>query len=193
MCAEEHSMISLRNKFLTSLGFVLLFAASWMPMQAQAALTTIDYPGGGKITYGPLAGQSSLPGAMGEILRNIHSHFGDRPQIGKFFQTRGSDSVATFFTLTAKNEGGKQIAGLAIVAMPRGAKPAAGVIYDDAQRFGKTANPMMKKLNEVWHPGGGRVNSPGLSKTAAASLHQTPFPDNWGSVGLPAGWHITSG
>jgi hypothetical protein len=54
---------------------------------------------------------------MGTMLRNIHGHFGDRPQIGKFFQTRGSDSIATFFTLTAKLQGNKPMAGLVIVSL----------------------------------------------------------------------------
>ncbi len=75
--------------------------------------------------------------------------------------------------------------------MPSGSKPAAAVIYDEAARFGKTMNPMMKKLNEVWHmdttpqPAG----AAGSAKAApVAQLRQTAFPDNSGSIGLPAGW-----
>lgn len=75
------------------------------PAQAVESLKTIDNPGGGQIIYGPLDGESSLQGAMQTMLRNIHGHFASRPQIGKFFQTRAQDSIATFFTLTAANQG----------------------------------------------------------------------------------------
>ena len=126
---------------------VLCAAAFLAPARAaDNSLKTIDNPGGGQIIYGPLNDQSSLKDAMVAMLRNIHGHFGDRPEIGKLFQTRGSDTLATFFTVTAKTQGGKQFAGLVIVSMPSGSKPAAAVIYDEAARFGKTMNPMMKKL-----------------------------------------------
>lgn len=171
-------------------------------------LQTIDNPGGGQIVYGPLAVQTSLSGAMGIVLREVHKHFGDRPQISKLFQARNSDSIATFFTLTA--QGGKPIAGLVIVSLPSGAKPAAALIYDDKERFSKTVNPMLKTLNEAWHPASDKAAAQGASSVPPTSstnqskspqatappaapmpLHETAFPDNSGSVGLPEGWHIT--
>ena len=173
--------------------FVLLLCIS---AYAQDGLKTIDNPGGGQIVYGPVSGQTSMQGAMGAILRNIHSHFGERPQIGRFFQAGGTDSVATFFTVTAKSQGGKHIAGMVIVSMPAGTQPAGAFLFDDAQRFGTTANPMLKKLNEVWHPDSAKpaAQSSGAPAQAAAvpPLQQTPFPDGSGSIGLPAGWQITS-
>jgi len=165
----------------------------------EGVLKTIDNPGGGQIIYGPVSGQSSLQGAMGAVLRSLHSHFGDRPQIGKFFRAGGSDSAATFFTVTAKTLGGKPIAGMAIVSMLGGNQPGAAVMYDDAPRFGKTMSVMMKKLNDVWHaesplPVGVAPSTAGPEVAAAPQpLHRTPFPDGTGSVGLPAGWHITGG
>ena len=126
----------------------------------------------------------------------VHSRFGERPQIGRFFQSGGSDSVATFFTVMAKSQGGKHIAGMVIVSMPSGGPPTGAIVYDDAQRFGTTANPMLKKLNEVWHPESAKSapSSSGTPAQAAAvpPLQQTPFPDGSGSIGLPAGWQITS-
>ena len=163
---------------------------------AQDSLKTIDNPGGGQIVYGSTAGQTSMQGAMGTLLRDIHSRFGERPQIGRFFQTGGTDSVATFFTVTAKSQGGKHIAGMVIVSMPGGTQPTGAFIYDDAQRFGTTANPMLKKLNEVWHPDSAKPAGQSSSGTAQAAsvppLQQTPFPDGSGSIGLPPGWQITS-
>jgi hypothetical protein len=188
--------ICLITKFgLFSLCLAVLLASAC----ADDSLKTIDNPGGGQIVYGPVTGQTSLQGAMGAMLRNIHGHFGERPQIGKFFQAGGTDSVATFFTVTARNQGGKHIAGLVIVSMPSGSQPAGAVIYDDAQRFGATANPMLTKLNQEWHPGpaasAGSTQSPaaGAQKGSAATpaLHQVAFPDGSGSIGLPDGWQMT--
>jgi len=161
-------------------------------------LKTIDNPGGGQAVYGPLTGVSSARDAMARMLRQVHGRFGDRPVIGKFFQSRNSDSVATFFTLTAARQGGKRIAGLVIVAMPSGATPAGAVLYDDESRFGKTEPELMKKLTEAW----GKANvKPAASASAGASggdypvqpLQQAAAPDNSGSIGLPAGWHVTGG
>lgn len=186
------------SRFLVSLILaVLRIVASITPARADDSLKTINNPGGGQIIYGPLSDESTMQGAMRTMLHNIHGHFGDRPQIGKFFQTPARDSVATFFTLTAANQGGKRIAGLVIVSMPRDAKPAAAVLYDDASRFSKTLNPMMGRLNEAWHRDAARSAPPPQSPSAhghegvAQPLHQTRFSDNSGSIGLPTGWQIT--
>lgn len=188
------------HRFLSNLAGKLVIAllctaAFLLPARAadSNALKTIDNPGGGQIIYGPLDDQSSMKDAMVVMLRNIHGHFGDRPEIGKLFQTHGSDSLATFFTVTAKTQGGKHIAGLVIVAMPTGSKPAAAVIYDDADRFSRTMNPMMKKLNEVWHIDRPTGAQPAAGKGAPVQeLHVTHFPDNSGTIGLPTGWKINS-
>jgi hypothetical protein len=174
-----------KTQLLAKLIIVLLCTLAY----AQDSLKTIDNPGGGQIVYGPINGQTSMQGAMGAVLRNVHSRFGERPQIGKFFQAGGTDSVATFFTVTAKTQGGKQIAGMVIVSMPAGSQPAGALIYDDAQRFGTTANPMLKKLNEVWHADSAKPAQP---TSAGPALRQIPFPDGSGSIGLPEGWQITN-
>ncbi len=122
-------MNRIQTSVIMKLTVVLLFVAASLAMSARAAdnsLKTIDNPGGGQIIYGPLNDQSSLKDAMVAMLRNIHGHFGDRPEIGKLFQTRGSDTLATFFTVTAKTQGGKQFAGLVIVSMPNDAGPRRG-------------------------------------------------------------------
>jgi hypothetical protein len=52
-----------------------------------------------------LTGQTSLPGAMVFMLKQVHGQYGERPQIGRFLQSSGGDSVATFFTVTARTQG----------------------------------------------------------------------------------------
>jgi hypothetical protein len=183
---------------LATIIVALLTSAASLPAHAEDALKTINNPGGGQIVYGPIVGQTTMPGAMGTMLREVHGHFGDRPQIGKFFQARGSDSVATFFTLTAKNQGNKPIAGLVIVSMPKGGTPTAAVLYDDAARFNKTEPAMMKTLNEAWHTDTAQsaTNHPASSQPPAhqgtpQTLHQATAGDRSASIGLAPGWQIT--
>jgi len=87
---------------------------------------------------------------MGYMLRQIHGHYGDRPQVGKLFQDHSGESLAAFFNVTARNSGGQRIGGLVMVSVPRGGQPSAAVITDDAQRFPKTVNPMLQRLNAEW-------------------------------------------
>jgi hypothetical protein len=172
--------------------------------QPQDGLHTIDNPGGGQVVYGTLTGQTSLSNAMVYMLQQVHGHFGDRPQIGKFFQSRGGDSVATFFTVTAKNQGNKSIAGLVIVNMPRGATPTAAVLFDDPARFAKTEPVMMQKLNQALHVTGANSadSATAGSAVSAPTAHATPAPgpqtlrmstagDRSASIGLAPGWQIT--
>ncbi len=164
------------------------------------ALTVIDNPGGGQIVYGTLPGESSFGGGLATMLKSVHGHFGDRPQVGKFFQARGSDSVAAFFTLTAKNQGGKPIAGLVIVSMPQGSQPAAAVLYDEAARFPRSGPSMLLKLNEAWQSAArkaasmsrGPAATPTARQTTAEPLRMATAGDRSASIGLPPGWQLTS-
>jgi hypothetical protein len=183
-------------------------------------LKTINNPGGGQVVYGPLTNVTSMGDAMGAMLRNVHGHFGDKPQIDKFFRTKGSDSVATFFHLTAKSQDNKPVAGMVIVSLAPGAKEgAAAVLYDDAGRFRKTQPAMMSSLNKAWQQennqrisqgraagsgsgAGGNVGSgPGgvfgvniePDQSLSQPLHLATVSDNSASIGLAAGWHISGG
>jgi len=189
------------NRFAAGCLIALLLTVAAQAWSQDDGLKFVHSPGGGEIVYGPVVGQTTSQGAMEFMLKTIHSRFGDSPRTGRFFRTTGSKSTATFFTLTDKKNGGKQIAGLVIVAVSengeKGAKPTAAVIYDDADHFAKSANPMMQKLNEVWKPeanksrlefSGSDTSSSGL----AEPLHETAFADNSGSIGLPDGWKIAS-
>ena len=75
--------------FALSLGFPSGLASA-------EGLKTINNPQGGRIVFGQVQGQDTEAGAMGFILRSIHNQFGDRPKVGRLFQVRGTQSVATF-------------------------------------------------------------------------------------------------
>jgi hypothetical protein len=165
---------------------------------SNANLKIINNPGGGQIVYGPLADQSTMQGAMGEMLRTIRDHFGERPHIGNFFQAKGSNSVATFFSTNAKKEGGGTVPiyGMVIVSMTQGSKPIGAVLYDDSAHFAKSQPIMMKTLNDAWGAASVRSPSAGGSanhqSTGTITLRQATGGDRSASIGLPPGWQITN-
>lgn len=163
---------------------VLVFAAV---ASAQTALKNIENPNGGHIVYGPVDGQSTEAGAMGAILRSLHQQYGDKPQVGKVFQVRGTNSVAAFFTLTKRSQGNLKVAGM-IIASPASDHVEAALLTDDAQRFSTTINPMLTSLFNVWHPGA--KSSAASSGAAPAALHSYTLPDRSASVSLPDGWNV---
>jgi hypothetical protein len=137
-------------------------------------LKIVDNPSGGQFAYGSLTGQGSKVDALVYMLRQVHDHFGDKPQVGKFFQSRDGNSLATFFTLNARKMGGQAITGLVIVSMPGQSAPQVAVLYDSSKRFVSTEPALLKSLSAAWQHG-----------TAA------PSGDHSAVVGLPDGWRLT--
>ncbi len=177
---------------LVSFAVVLAcLVASLSSARAEESLKVIDNPGGGQVVYGPVD-QSTPQGAMAAVLRYVHTHFGDRPQVGKVFQSHDGQNFGAFFILTAKTQGNKRIAGLVIVSLANGTKPAVAVLYDDSSRFAKTEPVLLHKLTDAWKTASTPAASSGMSHSAAVPpLTPTRFPDGSGAVNLPAGWRIT--
>ena len=152
-------------------------------------LKTINPPQGGRIVYGQVAGQTTEAGAMGAVLRSIHQNHGDRPQVGKLFQVRGTESVAAFFSVNKSGHGGGRVAGMIIVAKATTDHVEAAVVTDDAERFPRTLSPMMKTLFGVWHPLEA-ARASGAGSGPVAPLHRVTTSDNSASVSLPDGWKL---
>src|ERR1700683_2034089 len=174
-----------------AVGALWLIAAS-QSAGAHDALRVIDNPGGGQVVYGP-SDQDTPQAAMANVLRYVHTHFGDTPVVGKVFQSRDGQNFGAFFTVTAKTQGNKRVAGLAIVSVAPGTKPAAAVLFDEASRFAKTEPILLRALTDAWRS----ASTPAAPSASAASgsgsippLTPTRFPDGSGAVSLPAGWRI---
>jgi hypothetical protein len=181
--------ILLNLTFLTALILAALHAHS-------QELKTINPPGGGRIMYGQVAGQSTEAGAMGYILHNLHQSLGEKPQVGKLFDVKGTQSVAVFFSIDRHDQGaGKpkmQIGGLIIATKVSTDHVEAALVSDEASRFPKTLGPMMKTLFASWHPLQGGSPSGTGSSAPAAALHTVTLPDQSAAVGLPSGWNLAS-
>jgi len=173
---------------------VLLCSAGWA--QGQSSLKTINNPGGGMMVYGPVAGAKTNAAAMIQVLGNVQNNCGERPQVGPPFRVRGTDSLAVFFTVVNHPQGNKRVAGMLVAFTSGPNRVEAGMVSDDAARFGSTLNPMLKTLFGVWHPvadappagrsGGGRMAPP-------ARLHMAAAPDNSAYVAIPDGWKVVGG
>jgi hypothetical protein len=162
---------------------------------APGNFKVIDNAGGGRYMYGPLPGRGTMPEAIVYVLRQVHSYFGDRPEVGKFFQSRDGSSIATFFTATAKKQGDKPIQGLLIVALAGDGAASAAMLYDEKARFGATEPAMMQALSQAWHPTGGGSSQPPAAPAhhgSVAPLTETTGGDHSAAISLPAGWKITA-
>lgn len=171
-------------------GALSILLSSSATVACSQSLKTIDNPKGGKIVYGKVDGQNSEAGAMGAVLHSLHTQYGDRPQVGKVFHVRGTNSVAVFFTLVKRNQGNAKVAGM-VIASKASDHVEAALVSDDAARFGSTINPMLTTLFKEWHPAGdsGGAAPPAASGQSTA-LQQYTLPDGSASVGLPQGWKV---
>ena len=185
------------KRFSVSLVLWLFFIAGCASVpRAQSPLKTINNSQGGVIVYGLVEGATTEAAAMSRMLRSVHNSCGDRPQVGKLFKLRGTNSVAVFFTVVNHPQGNKPVAGY-LFAAPSGPNQIdAALVSDDAARFGSTVNPMLNRLFSEWHPGGGgQASGPatGGRSALAARLHTVTASDNSASIGVPDGWTLNSG
>jgi hypothetical protein len=198
----------MRNDFSTFPGLWLSFALlSVLAASAQTPLTTIDMPQGGRIVYGKVQGADTQGAAMTYVLRVMHDNCRDKPQIGRVFKMRGTDSVGLFFTVVNHPAGNVQVAGLIIAAGSGVHEAEAALVSDRADRFGSTINPMLTKLFSVWHPAGATLATgtstpknpqvaavsapaPEASISPAAALHTVSASDGSATIGIPDGWTL---
>jgi hypothetical protein len=177
-----------------------LNAAAQQSDSSQGGFKTVDNPGGGQYLYGPLTGRGTLPQAVVYMLRQVHGHFGDRPEVGKFFQSKDGSEIATFFAVNDQKHGNKAMQGLLIVALAADGSASTAVLYDERTRFGTTEPIMMKSLSAVWHPAAATQNSavpepssPGTRAGGAVPpLTPTSGGDHSAAISLPAGWKVTN-
>ena len=161
----------------------------------QSGIKTIDSPGGGHIYLGIIPGQPAPQDALGKTLHRLSAFCGDRPQLGKLVQNSTGEILAGFFTVTAKNQDSKPMAGLAMVYAPKDGTAGGAVLMDYADRFPSTVNALFATLKqELGRAKPGSSNPSASSAPAPAAppqpLQRAAFPDGTGVIGLPAGWQV---
>ncbi|HEX4283759.1 MAG TPA: hypothetical protein VHZ28_01620 [Terracidiphilus sp.] len=169
---------------------------------ARNQIKIVDNPGGGQYAFGAMTSQSNKADALVYMLHQIHGKFGDKPQVGKLFQSRDGSSLATFFTLTAKNMGGSPVTGLLILTQHGNGVPQMGILYDDSRRFGTTEPAMLKAVSAAWQgaespaSGGPAQRSQVQAAPALGGGHERLYPATGGDrsavIDLPPNWRLTS-
>jgi len=157
-------------------------------VRAQTPMQAVDGPQGGKIFYGQVNGATCPAAAMSSMLRVVHNNFGEKPQIGKTFRVRGSNSVAVFFSVANTPQGHKPVAGMVFASVTGPNQVEAAMVIDETSRFGSTVNPMLTKLFSVWHPGG--AAAAGGGSAPAVALRPVTLPDNSASLNIPDRWQV---
>jgi hypothetical protein len=184
---------------ISSLAFVFVTCNAQQP--GHSDLKTVDNPGGGQFVYGSLTNQASKVSAMVYMLHMVHTHFGEKPLVGKFLQSRDGSSLATFFTVNAKTLGGRPLAGLVIISMPAKGDPQAAVLYDDAAHFVSTEPSMMKSLTSAWkgslggssgaaQGGSGSQAQSAPRQSGAQQLYATTAGDKSAMIKMPQSWQL---
>jgi hypothetical protein len=194
-------MRSLRQFSIVLSLFVVCLCACKARTQTPAPLTRVDGPQGGKIVYGSVEGATTQPAALAKLLNGVQAKCGEKPQIGRVFRFRGTNSVGVFFAVTDHSKADKHVAGLAIATATGPHQVEAAMLTNDVSYFGQTVNPMLQQLLSVWHPGGQPAASgsstgvqpastASVHSASAARLHTVTASDNSASIGIPDGWQL---
>src|ERR1035438_7473923 len=136
--------------------FIVFISACKAGTPPPTPITTLDVAQGGKISYGTVAGATTQAAAMSKILISMQNTCGEKPQIGKVFQFKGTKTVGVFFTVTDHSKGNKKLAGLVMSAASGPRQVEAALLSDDARSIGKTVNPMLQQLLCEERPDGKR-------------------------------------
>jgi len=172
-------------------GVILVVCVVSIALWADEGLKKIDVPNGGHIVYGSMAGQFTPQTAMGQILHRVSVVCGDRPQIGRLIQNHDGDLLAVFFTVTAKNDGNRSLAGLAIVSAPKTQTAGGALLYDDADRFPSTVNSLFQRLKQeigaVPAAQGGTQSAPSAQGTESAQSGETSLTSASAGSAVSAG------
>jgi hypothetical protein len=152
----------------------------------SSGLATVDHSGSGHILRGSLGTQASLKAASIALLARVHSMLGSRPTVVKIIQNSAQHTVAIVFTGT---QSGEPVTGLSIATAPPGAAASGAVVYDTTANFPKTAGPLLSDLGAAPSAAGGSTKK-SIVLAPAEPLVAHPFPDNTGTIGLPADWTL---
>ncbi len=145
-----------RFSFSLVLGLFLVAMGSH-PVGAQTPLKTINNPQGGKVVYGLVDGATTPAMAMARVLRIVQNNCGDKPQVGRVFRVRGSNSDAVFFTVTNHPGGNVPLAGMVIASQTGPKAVEAALVSDAAAHFSSTMNPLLKPVVRRLAAGWGRT------------------------------------
>ena len=180
------------------LSIICICACGKAGTPAPTPLTNIKSLHGGNIAYGAVDGAATQAAAMSTILGNVRNTCGEKPHIGKVFQFKGTNIIGVFFSVTNRPQGNTPMAGLVISAASGPHQVEAALVSDNASRFGRTVNSMLRQLLSAWHPAAKRrLPAPRQRRislrtgsASTANLHTVFAPDNSAGISIADGWQL---
>ena len=130
-------------------GGLLLVCLHSLALADGDGFSTIRAAGGGSIQYGRLQGRLSVQQATAEMLRNVYQQFGEKPRVGEVMKDDSGELQATFFSVIARSEGSRSIAGLIVVSIPKSGPARAAILTDDAGKFSGSLDAMLDELQSA--------------------------------------------
>ncbi len=172
------------NRLAAKLVPVLLMGTALGGRSVAQTLTVIKSPTGSEIVYGPLDRQAGIDDGLIYILKQVHGHYGAKPELGQFFKAKGADAIGTFFQVEDKNFTHRPQSGLVLLTKQSDGTVQAAVLTDTVDHFKTSINGMLRQVESVWY---GSNGAQGASKPVQP-LQTFPFPDGSGTIDLAAGW-----
>jgi hypothetical protein len=124
-------------------------------------------------------------------MRRVHTELGTRPTVVQVAVDDRDRSLALLFVATTR--GGARYTGVAIVTANAGAQAAGAALYDTADRFHTTIDPMMRRLKGMTVATAASAANAGIRLAPAEPLIPHAFSDGTGSISIPAGWTLDAG
>ena len=149
---------------------------------ASGNFHTIDGEQGGHIVAGEMGPLPNSGAATAAILHKIHDTLGDKPQVVQAMTDPATNSAT--FVFTAQQQG-QQITGIGFASAPPGGNASGYAVYDTAQRFGKSAAPLLRQMQN----GGATGNVP-EPIAPPEPMTQRNFSDGTGSISVPDDWTL---
>jgi hypothetical protein len=168
---------------LAGIVFLIPLGAAAGKPAAPVGMSALTGRTGGNIVLGEIRGAASTGAVLTTGMRRTHGYF-THATLGSIVRSPDDHlMLATFHG----SIGRRAIRGLAIAAhAPSGASGFA-LLYDDANRFGATASPLMDQLQET-------IAQPPTSPTVPAiktpPMHPFTARDGTFTAQIPTGWAI---
>jgi len=193
---RAQSSLTRNLSLLLGLGFLVLAGNSQVAIPGDSK--TLENLAGAKVIYGCFTAKASLPDAMIAVLRTVHTHFGEQPEIGDLLKSRDGKRLGVFFTVHAKSDGNKLAAGLAIVTATPDAIPEFALLFDDGDRFPSTEASLLNLLYSNGQfvepvPSSGHAALEAADSSAPVEIppmHPATGGDRSASICLPSDWAI---
>jgi hypothetical protein len=158
------------------------WAAQLPERPPPAGFISVNGVGGGRTLSGSFTGNARSAGmVLGGVLGGLRGYFDGPPVVSSAVGDPHDRSVMAFFDARLENT---PVRGAIMVQLNDAGGGAVAVIFDRPGDIGRSFKPMARQLAGAPGPGGPAARP--------VPLQQQTTPDGKASIGVPAGWRISS-